>query len=196
MLDTVWKWAFTNPVARPRETTDDELLGRVEDALVRRESMSRWSLAEVAESAGVAPATLVKRFGSRRGLLTALSRRWIAALPSTPPEGAAPRVELGRWVAETFAPAGSRKAAVVGLQLLLEDLGDGELTDLLRKGWNRQIEYLALLLHAADLPRLGDARRAATILFDSLNGARLRAAAGDPDSTPADTLQRLLEAWT
>jgi AcrR family transcriptional regulator len=58
---------------RPRTATDAELLAATARA-VGRVGPSRLTLADVAAEAGVAPATLVQRFGSKRGLLLALAR--------------------------------------------------------------------------------------------------------------------------
>jgi AcrR family transcriptional regulator len=57
--------------ARPRTATDDELLTAAARA-VSRVGPARLTLADVADEAKVAPATLVQRFGSKRGLLLAL----------------------------------------------------------------------------------------------------------------------------
>jgi AcrR family transcriptional regulator len=58
---------------RPRTASDEDLL----QATIRAASRfgpARLTLADVAAEAGVAPATLVQRFGSKRGLLLALAR--------------------------------------------------------------------------------------------------------------------------
>src|SRR5262249_27193952 len=56
---------------RPRTATDADLLTAAHRA-VSRVGPSRLTLADVAAEAGGAPATLVQRFGSKRGLLLAL----------------------------------------------------------------------------------------------------------------------------
>jgi AcrR family transcriptional regulator len=58
---------------RPRETTDDAILEATSRAIARH-GPARLTLAHVAAEVGVAPATLVQRFGSKRGLLLALAR--------------------------------------------------------------------------------------------------------------------------
>lgn len=58
---------------RPRETSDDELLAATARVMQRR-SPAQLRLADVAKEAGVAPATLIQRFGTKRGLLLALCR--------------------------------------------------------------------------------------------------------------------------
>ncbi len=57
---------------RPRSVTDGDLLMAAAQA-VQRVGPSRLTLADVAKEAGVSPATLLQRFGSKRGLLLALA---------------------------------------------------------------------------------------------------------------------------
>ncbi len=183
-------------MARPREHTDDQLLELVGAALSRRTALSRWSLAEVATEVGVAPATLVKRFGGRHGLLVALSRRWIGSIPAAS-VGTGALDDLTRWVAEISPRAEDRAAAVVGMGFLMEDILDDELAGLLIEGWTKHVDSLATLLGEARLTRLGDPRECAQLLFDAINGCALRAAAGDPN--PPDALQitrSLVSLWT
>jgi AcrR family transcriptional regulator len=59
---------------RPRATTDEALLEATARA-VARHGPARLTLAHVAAESGVAPPTLVQRFGSKRGLLLALARQ-------------------------------------------------------------------------------------------------------------------------
>jgi AcrR family transcriptional regulator len=59
--------------ARPRTVSDEELLEAVARA-VSRVGPARLTLAHVAREAGVVPATLVQRFGTKRGMLLALAR--------------------------------------------------------------------------------------------------------------------------
>jgi AcrR family transcriptional regulator len=63
---------------RPRETTDEAFLWATARA-VARHGPARMTLAHVAAECGVAPATLVQRFGSKRGLLLALVRQGVAS---------------------------------------------------------------------------------------------------------------------
>src|SRR4029079_13475235 len=59
---------------RPRTVSDEELLQATWRA-VSREGPVRLTLAHVAKEAGVVPATLVQRFGSKRELLLAVLRQ-------------------------------------------------------------------------------------------------------------------------
>ncbi|WP_067468496.1 TetR/AcrR family transcriptional regulator [Actinomadura macra] len=61
-------------MARPRTTSDEAVLAAAGRAL-GRVGLTRLTLGAVAEEAGLAPATLVQRFGSKRGLLLALAGR-------------------------------------------------------------------------------------------------------------------------
>jgi AcrR family transcriptional regulator len=63
---------------RPRTTTDEALLEATARA-VGRHGPARLTLAHVAAEAGLAPATLMQRFGSKRGLLLALARQGSAS---------------------------------------------------------------------------------------------------------------------
>jgi AcrR family transcriptional regulator len=58
---------------RPRGVSDASILKATAQAIGRM-GPNRLTLADVAREAGVAPATLVQRFGSKRGLLLALAR--------------------------------------------------------------------------------------------------------------------------
>jgi AcrR family transcriptional regulator len=63
---------------RPRVTTDEAILEATARA-ISRFGPARLTLAHVAAEVGVAPATLLQRFGSKRGLLLALARQASAA---------------------------------------------------------------------------------------------------------------------
>lgn len=58
---------------RPRGISDASILKATAQAIGRM-GPNKLTLADVAKEAGVAPATLVQRFGSKRGLLLALAR--------------------------------------------------------------------------------------------------------------------------
>jgi AcrR family transcriptional regulator len=64
---------------RPRTATDDEILAAAARAM-SKVPPTRFTLAEVAREVGLAPATLVQRFGSKRGLLLALSAQSAASM--------------------------------------------------------------------------------------------------------------------
>ncbi|HEX6854687.1 MAG TPA: helix-turn-helix domain-containing protein [Streptosporangiaceae bacterium] len=61
-------------VGRPRGTEDAAIL-RAAAEVIGRIGPARFTLAAVATEVGLVPATLVQRFGSKRGLLLALARQ-------------------------------------------------------------------------------------------------------------------------
>jgi AcrR family transcriptional regulator len=61
---------------RPRAATDEDILAAAFRA-VSRLGPVRLTLADVAREAGLSPATLVQRFGSKRGLLLALTEQTV-----------------------------------------------------------------------------------------------------------------------
>ena len=62
---------------RPRETSDAEILAGLARVMQRR-SPVELTLADVAKEAGVVPATIIQRFGTKRGLLLANCKAWTA----------------------------------------------------------------------------------------------------------------------
>lgn len=59
-------------MARPRTTSDEAILAATA-RVIDRNGLARLTVAAAAREAGLAPATLIQRFGSKRGLLLALS---------------------------------------------------------------------------------------------------------------------------
>src|SRR6202795_3699852 len=62
---------------RPRETSDAEILAALARVMQRR-SPVELTLADVAKEAGVVPATIIQRFGTKRELLLANCKAWTA----------------------------------------------------------------------------------------------------------------------
>lgn len=185
-------------MARPRNLSDAQLLDRIAETLGTADNT--WTLAEAAAGADVHPATLIKRFGSRHGLLVALSHRWIEAIP-TEPLTADGRRELMAWIDALGDDSTSHAQVLTRLDMLLEDLRDPELRALLDLGWDRTITYLsALIVHARHERRLaGDigAEQVARLILDTAHGGLLRSAVATPGSAdPAQSTRTLLEALT
>ncbi|HXH79325.1 hypothetical protein [Nocardioides sp.] len=186
-------------MARPRLLNDDQILQRVGDAL--GDVDAAWTLAGAAAAAGLHPATLIKRFGSRRGLLVALSQRWVSSIPSKPTSDDAHQ-ELLAWVDSTCASEVAEDQMLTRIDMLVEDLRDPELRALLHDGWQRNIDYLTGLVNRARQD--GQMREGissvtiAHLLLDTAHGSLLRAAVtpGRRDTAPACTTQSLLEALT
>lgn len=184
-------------MVRPRTISDEQVLDRVAAAL--DSASATWTLTGAATAAGLHPATLIKRFGSRHGLLLALSRRWIESIPVAATT-AEPYGELQAWVASLSAGQSSPAHLLTRIDVLIEDLRDGELRALLHTGWERHTAYLAALVEPAQQAgRLSGAAPAATIahlLLDAAHGGLLRAAV-TPHTDAADPgrgVRALLEA--
>jgi AcrR family transcriptional regulator len=185
-------------MARPQQKTDDELLDRAAAGL----TSGSWTLNDAARLAGVHPATLIKRFGSRHGMLAALSRRWIKSLPDGPTrEGGLG--ELLAWAENVAAVPVDRNAAVAGVAMLMEDLKDAELSQLLVTGWDKQVSYLAVLIgqarDAGDLRRVPAPETAAELLLDLQLGTTIRAAAHPSPRASVDRralMMSLIEGWS
>lgn len=162
-------------------------------------SDSAWTLAGAAQAAGLHPATLIKRFGSRQGVLLALSQRWVDAVP-TGPAGCDPYAELMVWAASLSVGGATSAGVLARIDMLAKDFRNRELRNLLHLGWQRQLDHLTVLVEAAvDRDRLcvtTSPRLVAQLLMDTACGALLSAAVA-PDPAGADPLTAvndLLEA--
>lgn len=62
---------------RPRETSDAEILAAAARVMKSRSPVA-LTLADVAKEAGVVPATIIQRFGTKRALLLANCKAWTA----------------------------------------------------------------------------------------------------------------------
>jgi len=60
-------------MGRPRTVTDSAVM-EAAFSVITRLGPAEFTLADIAKAAGLAPATLIQRFGSKRGLLLALTR--------------------------------------------------------------------------------------------------------------------------
>lgn len=112
---------------RPRETSDDEILAATARVMQHR-GPAQLTLADVAKEAGVVPATLIQRFGTKRGLVLSLCR---TAPGSVPQQFAAARGRhqsalkaLIELYAECTSFAPTPEAMANGLAWLQNDLTD------------------------------------------------------------------------
>jgi AcrR family transcriptional regulator len=165
---------------RPRTASDDEILEGVARA-VARVGPARLALTDVAWETGLAPATLLQRFGSKRGML-------LAALERMGAEGE-------RRIGEMRSLSGSRVGAVVAAAMDLAGADDtpatlanrlaflhGELDDpevhriALERSRRRVAGYRALIDEAIAAGELVvvDAGRLARSLDAAVSGALLQ----------------------
>jgi AcrR family transcriptional regulator len=112
---------------RPRETSDQQLIeatGRV----MQRRGPTQLTLADVAKEAGVAPATLIQRFGTKRKLLLAVCGSAPAAVSqqfaTARSKYSSPLTALIELYADCSSFAPTPEAVANGLAYLQIDLTD------------------------------------------------------------------------
>jgi AcrR family transcriptional regulator len=136
---------------RPRETTDEHLLAAAHRVINR--VGPHLTLADVAKEAGVSPATLVQRFGSKRALLLAFvssasgaTGMQFAQIRATHPDP----IEAIREAVRCFAQMAPTPEAVSnGLAFLQIDLSDPEFHRHAYVQARDTVEELRRLLEAA-----------------------------------------------
>jgi AcrR family transcriptional regulator len=181
---------------RPRTHSDDVLLDATFRA-VGAVGPARLTLADVAREAGVSPATLVQRFGSKRALLVAAAARAAARAEAVLPEpGPAPLAALVDGLARLTRPVGAPAAFANHLALLQLDLADPELrahAAAHARGLRRAIRRLldAAVAQGELAPR--DTRALADAVHATYQGALLDWAV-DRRGTPARRVRAALAA--
>jgi AcrR family transcriptional regulator len=112
---------------RPRETSDAEILAATA-RVMRRRSPADLTLADVAREAGVVPATLIQRFGTKRGLLLAAVKTAPASMPeqfaSARAKHKSPLKALVELFVECSGFASTPESIANGLAYLQIDLTD------------------------------------------------------------------------
>src|SRR5712692_6512749 len=110
---------------RPRQTSDEAILMATMRVMQRRSPVD-LTLADVAKEAGVVPATLIQRFGTKRGLLLAACRTAPDAVPGQFAAGRAkyssPLKALIELYADCSGFAPTPEAVANGLAYLQIDL--------------------------------------------------------------------------
>ncbi|WP_106400189.1 TetR/AcrR family transcriptional regulator [Actinocorallia populi] len=171
-------------MVRPRTTSDEEILAAAARA-VGQVGAARLTLAAVAREAGLAPATLVQRFGSKRGLLLALAEHgsgtspFEAARAANPSPLAALHEALGALASRVDSP----EQMANNLGFLQLDLTDPEFREHAADDARRTGGHIAGLLAEAvaagelragvDVPRLARAVQVAyngSLILWSLTG--------------------------
>jgi AcrR family transcriptional regulator len=181
---------------RPRTHSDDALL----DATFRAVGAlgpARLTLADVAREAGVAPATLVQRFGSKRALLVAAAARAAARAGtalSAPAD--APLAALTDGLVALTRPVEDPAAFANHLALLQLDLADPQLRALAvshARGLRRAIRVLLDAAVAAGELAPCDTRALSDAVHAVFHGAQLDWAV-DRRGTLARRVRRALDA--
>lgn len=137
---------FTNPVARPRTITDERILNAVAAVIDRRGP--EFTVADVAAEAGVSVGAVAKRFGSKSGLLQALTKAGTEEVVRRMREADTVRDALLTWFDRLADPV----VATNNLAQLGVDLIDPELRALLARHYEVLEEELEVLCAAEGLP--------------------------------------------
>jgi len=164
---------------RPREKTDVALLeGTMR--VINRFGPAKMTLADVAGEVGVAPATLVQRFGSKRGLLLAVARQGAATVDrqfaEIRREHDSALAALGAVATCMTAMVETPEALANSFAFLQMDLADPEFHKYaLQHGHNMRSEIRTLLESAIEGGELEpcDTRRLARAIHGMLNGSLL-----------------------
>ncbi|MFB9368061.1 TetR/AcrR family transcriptional regulator [Kitasatospora albolonga] len=161
---------------RPRGVPDEVIL-RAATEVIGRGGPSGLTLAAVAREVGLAPATLVQRFGSKAGLLAALARHSAAEAAARPERVRAEHGDLlgalTALVADWTAPMDTPERFANHLAMLCADLADPELHAHARTAHLAQLGAVEALLAEARLA--GELRE----------GTDLRALAGSVQAVTA-----------
>ena len=171
----VIEWWFNNRVPRPRTITDERLLTATAQ-VIGREGPG-FTLAMVAEDAGVSVGTVAGRFGSKSGLLRALTEHATttvaAAMRAAFEERADPVDGLRAALIGAYLDLGDADAASNNLAQLGVDLQDPVLRSLVglhHAAMEGELRH-ACAAAAASLPGMPEPARAARVLLALANGA-------------------------
>ena len=112
---------------RPRETSDEAIVAAAARAM-QKHSPTQLTLADVAKEAGVVPATLIQRFGTKRGLLLAVCSTAPTSVPRQFAAGRAKYRSPLKAVIELYVAcsdfASTPESIANGLAYLQNDLTD------------------------------------------------------------------------
>ena len=144
---------------RPQKVTDDELFAATY-AVMNRVGPQELTLAAIAKEAGVTAAVIVQRFGSKRNLLLALTRKFAQSsgdmVLTFAKQHRSPLAALRAYAECIAGMAASPAAYVRSLAYLQADLSDAEFRRLLARHATASREGLRRLL--ADAVRAGELR--------------------------------------
>ena len=116
-------------MGRPKNISDEEVLEGALNVVIEK-GPHRFTLPEVSRAVGVAPATLIQRFGSKATLLDLVidhsTRRLEESRINLGEKGGDPREALVEWLVSVAAGFGSRERIAGNLALLMEDISDDD----------------------------------------------------------------------
>lgn len=137
---------FTNGVARPRTISDERILSATATVIDRRGP--EFTVADVAAEAGVSVGAVAKRFGSKSGLLQALTRAGSEEVTRRMRAAGSVREALLTWFDRLADPV----VATNNLAQLGVDLVDPDLRALLARHYAVLEAELEVLCAAEELP--------------------------------------------
>lgn len=158
-------------MGRPRLASDQELLDAAREVVAAR-GPAEFTLADVGRKAGLSPAAVLARFGSKRGLLLAIAKGGAAEVAALfeAARKAHPDARLDALVAalaDGARFAGTAEEVANGLQFLQLDLTDPDFRKLTRAQFRALRAAVAGLLDEAvgqgELQRCDTARLAVAI---------------------------------
>jgi AcrR family transcriptional regulator len=190
---------------RPRTRTDEEIFQAVLHAAARAGSRG-VTLADIAAEAGLAPSTLVERFGSKRALLLAAGRTAAdgveAAFARTAGRGDCHLSALADALVLLSEGVRTRAALAHHLGALQLDIADPDFRRLARRHATTLHRQLAVTLARArelgELAESADPERLAGTVQVTYNGALVSwgvAGRGSLEAALRDALESVLAPW-
>ena len=176
---------------RPKRFSDDEVLESAARVMFRA-GPSEFTLAEVAAEAGIAPATLVQRFGGKHGLIVRAiqwdNTRFAGMLEALPDAtGAAAVIAVFRLLTPEVQEVGAFADQLLWLRL---DMRDPDLNALARERFRLLREAVA-----ARLPPLALAPADAAQLIEAQWQGALNQWGVAPEGSLADYVTQSLARW-
>jgi AcrR family transcriptional regulator len=164
---------------RPQKATDAEIFAATQRVMARAGPRD-WSLAQIAEEAGVTAGALVQRFGSKRELMLAVMEDWANGTAAMLQAMRGRRTALNAvyFYADCMASMGQSPAALANhLAYLQMDLTDDDYRDCMRRSGAATRAALQSWIEEAvtdgDLRPNTDARQAAELIEVVVSGALL-----------------------
>ena len=184
---------------RPRETSDEEILAATARVMQHR-GPTQLTLADIAKEAGVVPATLIQRFGTKRGLLLTLCGTAPGAVPqqfaAARTRHKSPLKALIELYAECTSFAPTPEALANGLAYLQIDLTDPDFHAITLEQFRAIREETKKLLDEA--VAVGELRKCDTValarLIQHVNGGAMLAWAVYRQGSVANWVRRDLES--
>ncbi|MDN3359849.1 TetR family transcriptional regulator [Actinomadura sp. DC4] len=186
-------------MARPREITDERLLEAAASSISRLGP--GFTLADVAAQAQVSVGTVAQRFGSKHGLLAAMTRSAIDGMRSGIREsvkGVEPAHAAVHALLVAYAPLDDAGTAANNLAQLAVDLADSELRGLMAEFYAVMEAEIASLIDAAALPLAPRPATAARILTAIADGTAIHWSArpqGSLRERLQDDLTTVVDGW-